>query len=93
MPPSFLGMVHGITVAKSYSEAVRQEILAAGDNCSRVAFIGAYTAAKYSFLSLFHIWFQCGCCRYGLDSIPVEWLTKVNRIEQLMDWVEKIVSF
>ena len=46
MPPSFLGMIHGITTAESYTAAVRGEILAAGDNCSRVAFVGAYMGAK-----------------------------------------------
>jgi hypothetical protein len=46
MPPSFLGMIQGITHSSSFEEAVRQGILAAGDNCSRNNFIGAYTAAR-----------------------------------------------
>ena len=46
MPGSFSGMVQGITHSSSFEEAVKQGILAAGDNCSRNNFIGAYTAAK-----------------------------------------------
>ena len=46
MPGSFYGMVQGVTHSTSFEEAVRQGILAAGDNCSRNNFIGAYAAAR-----------------------------------------------
>ena len=32
--------------ASSYEEAVKAELLAGGDNCSRVIFSGAYSAAR-----------------------------------------------
>ena len=46
MPGSFYGMIHGVTHSTSFEQAVRDGILAAGDNCSRNNFIGAYTAAR-----------------------------------------------
>ena len=46
MPSSFYGMIQGVTHSDSFEEAVRKGILAAGDNCSRNGFIGAYTAAR-----------------------------------------------
>jgi ADP-ribosylglycohydrolase len=58
MPPSFIGMIHGINVSQSYTDAVRSEILAAGDNCSRVAFIGACLGAKYGLDSIPEAWLQ-----------------------------------
>jgi ADP-ribosylglycohydrolase len=76
MPPSFLGMVHGVAGGRGYREAVRDEILAAGDNCSRVSFIGACLGAKY-----------------GLDSIPEDWLGKLNRAPDLLEWAEAIARF
>lgn len=76
MPPSFLGMMHGIACASTYTDAVRNEILAAGDNCSRASFVGSYMAAK---------------C--GLDSIPEEWIQKMNKWEQILTWIETIVKF
>ena len=45
-PGSFHGMIHGICNATDYVGAVREEIKAGGDNCSRVTFIGAYCGAK-----------------------------------------------
>ncbi len=45
-PVSFYGSVHNANQAASYEDAVKAEILASGDNCSRVVFSGAYTAAR-----------------------------------------------
>ena len=45
-PDSFYGSVHNANQAASYEEAVKAEILASGDNCSRIIFCGAYTAAR-----------------------------------------------
>ncbi len=49
-PASFKGMIHGISTATSFTQAVRDGILAAGDNCSRNTFIGACVAAKYVYM-------------------------------------------
>ena len=45
-PASFKGMMQGIASSTGYTQAVRDGILAAGDNCSRNTFIGACVAAK-----------------------------------------------
>ncbi len=45
-PASFKVGVHGIANATGYAEAVKQEIAAGGDNCSRVVFVGAVCGAK-----------------------------------------------
>lgn len=45
-PASFYGSIHNANQATSYEEAVKTEILASGDNCARVIFSGAYTAAR-----------------------------------------------
>lgn len=74
-PGSFLGMVQGISAAKDYTSAVRNGILAAGDNCSRNTVIGAVSAA-----------------RFGLDSIPEEWITKMTKADEVLGYVEQIVK-
>ena len=45
-PASFLGVIDGICKATNFVDAVRSEIMAGGDNCSRGLFIGAYCGAK-----------------------------------------------
>jgi len=45
-PASFYGSVHNACQAGSYEAAVKAELLAGGDNCSRVVFSGAYAAAR-----------------------------------------------
>lgn len=71
MPPSFLGMVQGVTHSSSFEEAVRQGILAAGDNCSRNNFIGAYAAARYTNqeMSIFFVYIQFLISRPTLNLI------------------------
>ena len=97
MPPSFYGMIHGITHSTSFEQAVRNGILAAGDNCSRNNFIGAYTAARYIHLPQHagyihtHILFSPSH-RYGLDSIPVSWLDKYPHLDEAVGYIETIAK-
>ena len=51
-------MVHGVITAKSYVEAIREEVLAAGDSCSRGAFIGACVAAQEGLESIPLEWIE-----------------------------------
>lgn len=74
-PASFKGMIQGIASATGYTQAVRDGILASGDNCSRNIFIGACVAA-----------------RYGLDSIPEDWLKKYNFTEEVLGYIETVVT-
>eukprot|EP00238_Polyblepharides_amylifera_P005020 CAMPEP_0196594222 /NCGR_PEP_ID=MMETSP1081-20130531/77701_1 /TAXON_ID=36882 /ORGANISM="Pyramimonas amylifera, Strain CCMP720" /LENGTH=282 /DNA_ID=CAMNT_0041918425 /DNA_START=318 /DNA_END=1166 /DNA_ORIENTATION=+ len=46
LPGSFQGSVYGFAFGHNYTEAVRQNILAGGDNCSRASFIAACMAAQ-----------------------------------------------
>lgn len=45
-PNSYVGSVHGIVSQPDYTSAVKQGILAAGDNCSRLIFTGACVGAR-----------------------------------------------
>lgn len=77
LPPSFHGMVHGIATARGYREAVLDNIMAAGDTCSRGCLIGACVAAASS---------------KPLDSIPMEWLLQLKNVDQVLVYVKTLVD-
>lgn len=91
-------MIHGIATAKDYQSAVRAGILAAGDNCSRGGFIGACVAARcvlYHSLdpnSGPHLNVFCLSVRFGLESIPEDWVMKVKQAEEILRYIETIVQ-
>ena len=70
-------MVHGIATARGYREAVLDNIMAAGDTCSRGCLIGACVAAASS---------------KPLDSIPMEWLLQLKNVDQVLAYVKTLVD-
>jgi ADP-ribosylglycohydrolase len=60
--------------ASSYESALRSNMLAGGDCCSRAIFIGACLGAKF-----------------GIAGIPVDWLERVNNIEDIVKMAEQIM--
>ena len=75
LPGSFQGALASIIGATSYEDAIRGNIMAGGDSCSRGIIIGAYLGAKF-----------------GLSSIPIEWLNKVKNIEKIISEAKDIFS-
>jgi len=99
LPASFHGMVHGIAIAKDFQSAVRAGILAAGDNCSHGGFIGACMCGGKVLLRSCSeakclVNFTCShsYARFGLDSIPEDWVMKVRQAEEILGYIETVVQ-
>ena len=75
LPGSFQGALASVIGATSYEDAIRSNIMAGGDSCSRGIIIGAYLGAKF-----------------GLSSIPIEWLNNVKDIEKIISEAKDIFS-
>jgi len=73
LPGSFQGSVAVLLTHQDYVGAVRSNILAGGDSCSRANFIGACLAA-----------------RSGVEAIPMEWIEKVEGIDDVIEAAIKI---
>ena len=52
LPGSFQGALASILGAKSYEDAIRGNIMAGGDSCSRGLLIGAYLGAKFGIMGI-----------------------------------------
>lgn len=74
-PASFIGSLHGVLSSSNFESGVKKGILASGDNCSRLALVGACMAAKY-----------------GIDSIPVEWIFKMTCAVEALQYIETLVQ-
>ncbi|XP_064384497.1 crystallin J1C-like [Halichondria panicea] len=72
-PASFKGMIQGIASATSFPQAVKDGILAGGDNCSRNTFIGACVAAKYGLESFPDEWLK----KYDFTDQVIDWICTV----------------
>ena len=61
--------------ATSFEAALRSNMLAGGDCCSRAVFIGACLGAKF-----------------GIAGIPVDWMEKVDNIQEIVKMAEQIMN-
>ena len=68
-----LSSIHTILVNNSYKEAIRNAILAGGDNIARLGFIGAIKGAEKGLDTK--------------DGIPLSWLLKVKKIQDINKFI------
>jgi hypothetical protein len=70
-PGNFQASLLILLTTKSYTEAVRRNILAGGCNCSRANFLGAYMGAIFGI--------------GGEDGIPFDWIQRTDKGLETMD--------
>ena len=74
----FPSTVHNIAKSHSFTEAIRQNIYAAGDSCGRSILIGAVMGA---------------CFGIGVEKgIPEQWINKLNNSESLLTHVDQLLD-
>lgn len=79
LPGVLKGLLYVLLTTSDYSEAIRVNMAAGGDNCSRSIIIGAvYAAASAS--------------ADGKNGIPEDWKTKTARYSEIDEWANKVVS-
>jgi ADP-ribosylglycohydrolase len=71
-------LMHNLARAESFTDAIRQNILAGGDNCGRAIVLGAVCGAQFGM--------------GGEAGIPLAWLERVNDMDRIRADVEKLVS-
>lgn len=70
-PGNFQSSVLALVTCTSYVEAVRRNLVAGGDNCSRANFLGACFGAAFGLGQV--------------DGIPLEWLTKTDKHTEVLE--------
>lgn len=70
------GILHNIRTASSFTEAIRNNIYAGGDNCGRSIILGAVCGARFGM--------------GGPDGIPGEWLQRLTRFDEIHMLVGKL---
>lgn len=79
LPGVLKGLLYVLLTTNDYSEAIRVNMAAGGDNCSRSIIIGAvYAAASAS--------------ADGKNGIPEVWKSKTTRYTEIDEWANKVVS-
>lgn len=69
-------LMHNLARAESFTDAIRQNILAGGDNCGRAIVLGAVCGAQFGM---------------GNDAgIPLAWLERVNDMDRIRSDIEKL---
>ncbi|GAB9469471.1 Adp-ribosylation/crystallin j1 [Globisporangium polare] len=77
LPGVLQGSLYVLLTSTSYVDAVRANMAAGGDNCSRSIVIGAISAAAAT---------------PGSDPVPAEWKQKTTRYEEIKAFAEKLVQ-
>ena len=92
-------ILHGVARAKYFQSAIKAVILAEGDNCSHGGFIGACMCGGKVLLRSCSeakclVNFTCfhSHARFGLDSIPEDWVMKVRQAEEILGYIETVVQ-
>lgn len=71
-------IMHNLKSATSYTEAVRSNIYAAGDNCGRSIMLGAACGAQFGL--------------GGADGIPRQWIEKMDKHDEILMLVDKLFT-
>lgn len=71
-------LMHNLQSATSFTQAVRRNIAAGGDNCGRAVVLGAACGAAFGI--------------EGDAGIPSAWLARVHRMAHIEDLVERILG-
>jgi ADP-ribosylglycohydrolase len=71
-------LMHNLRTASSFTEAIRSNVYAGGDNCGRAIMLGAACGAEFG--------------TDGNDGIPAEWLSRVTRIEEIDALIGKLLD-
>jgi ADP-ribosylglycohydrolase len=69
-------LMYNLQTASSFSEAIRRNIYAGGDNCGRAIVLGAVCGAQFGI--------------GGADGIPDAWLRRVSGLDQLESLLEAL---